>query len=385
MEFTPIKRSRNNTVSTPSSTPSLTLSNYSSPKKIKINKLPLNILSLNKSYTSYLFAKIPVLNEDFRKLQTPPEIGSLRMIPGENLLKLIITYSNSQNEIEKKESLQNITKELRKKYNLNNIGPFNNLNNKVSMKNNKVIKSYVFRAHGLIEGVIHATLCYLTQGAFKYVPSVNIIKKLNTNNNNKNRLYEVMNIAPGLSLEHYIINLFNSNEDNKKQLMIYVLIKIAQNLLQLQNICGFIHGDLNEQNIFINQSDGSVLFIDFGRSICRIPTSNGSYAILSTPVDENLSYKYTLDINKDYRLKGIDLFYLIEKLSRFRSGSFNNFDQFLSIINQIKGNMKVNQRMELFKVIYTDEFLSNQNLENFYPENFMNNLNFLLRQLQLNQ
>ena len=363
MLSTPIKRSRNNTGSTPSSTQS----NYRSPNKKKINKLPFNILSFNISYTSYLsylLTKIPILNE--------------------NLLQLIITYSSLQNEFEKKISLRNITKELRKKYNLNNIGPFNNLDNKVSMQNNKVIKSYVFRAHGLIEGIIHTTLCYLTQDRTKYVPSVNIIKKSNTNNNNKNRLHEVMNIAPGLSLEQYIMNLFNSNADNKKQLMIYVLIKIALNLLQLQNISGLIHGDLNEQNIFINQTNGSILFIDFGRSSCRIPTSNGSYAILSTPVDENLSYKYTLDINKDYQLRGIDLFYLIEKLSRFRRNSFNNFDQFMSVIISIKGNININQRIELFKVIYTDEFLSNQNLKNFYPENFMNNLNFLLRQLQLN-
>lgn len=383
MEFTPIKRPLNNIGQNTSLTPP----NYSSPKKIKINNLPLNILSLNtslnKSYTSYLLTKIPILNGDFRKLQTPPEIMRQLPISGENLLKLIIMYTNTFDKIKKSELLRNITKELRKKYNLNNLGPFNNLSNKVYVKNNKVIKSYVFRAHGLIEGIIHATLCYLTQDGTKYVPSVNIIKKSNTNNN-KNRLHEVMNIAQGLSLEEYIIYLFNSNADNKKQLMIYVLQKIALNLLQLQNISGFIHGDLNEQNIFINKSDGSVLFIDFGRSSCRIPTSNGSYAILSTPVDENLSYKYTLDINKDYQLRGIDLFYLIEKLSRFRRNSFNNFDQFMSVIISIKGNININQRIELFKVIYTDEFLSNQNLKNFYPENFMNNLNFLLRQLQLN-
>jgi serine/threonine protein kinase len=222
------------------------------------------------------------------------------------------------------------------------------------------------------------------QDAFKYVPAVNIIDKSNTNNN-KNRLHEVMNIAPGLSLEEYIIYLFNSTADNKKQLMIYVLQKITLNLLQLQNISGLIHGDLNEQNIFINQSDGSVLFIDFGRSTCRIPLNNNNYSILSMPVDENLSYKYTLDINKDYRLRGIDLFYLIEKLSRFRRDSFNNFDQFISIINQIKGNININQRLELFKVIYTEHFLSNPNIVNFYPENFIKNLETLLYKLQLNQ
>ena len=187
-----------------------------------------------------------------------------------------------------------------------------------------------------------------------------------------------MNIAPGLSLEEYIMDLFNSDADNKEELMIYLLIKIAQNLLELQNRCGFIHGDLNEQNIFINESDGSVLFIDFGRSTCRIPTSNGRYFILSMPVSENLSYKHTLDINQDVRLKGIDLFYLIEKLSRFRRDSFNNYDQFISIINEIKGNMKVNSRKELFEFVYTDSFLGNPNVAKFYPENFINNLGTLL-------
>ena len=320
----------------------------SSPSK----KRRSNILSLNESFKAYLFTIIPLLNE--------------------NLLKLIITYSNSQNEFEKKESLRNITKKLRLAHKLGNLDPFNNALNKAYKQNNKYIKSYVFRANGLIEGIIHTALCYLTRDLDKHISSINIIQKLN------NRLHETMNIAPGLSLEEYTMNLFNSDADNKEELMIYVLIKIAQNLLELQNRCGFIHGDLNEQNIFINKFDGSILFIDFGMSTCRIPTSNGRYFILSMPVSENLSYKHTLDINEDVRLKSIDLFYLVEKLSRFRKDSFENYKQFISIINEIKGNMKVNSSKELFEFVYTDSFLGNPIVKNFYPENFINNLGTLL-------
>ena len=170
-----------------------------SPSKKRRN----NILSFNESFSAYLFTIIPLLNE--------------------NLLKLIITYSNSQNEFEKKESLRNITKELRLAHKLGNLDPFNNALNKAYKQNNKYIKSYVFRANGLIEGIIHATLCYFTLNSNKYIPTVNIIQKANNYKNNyKNRLHEVMNIAPGLSLEEYTMNLFNSNVDNKKELMIYV-------------------------------------------------------------------------------------------------------------------------------------------------------------------
>jgi serine/threonine protein kinase len=174
------------------------------------------------------------------------------------------------------------------------------------------------------------------------------------------------------------MHLFNSDANNKKQLMIYILQKIAINLLVLQNVCGFIHGDLNEQNIFINASDGSVLFIDFGRSTCRIPIYNTRACILSTPVAENLSYRYSLDINNEPRLKAIDLFYLVEKLSRFRRNSFNNYEDFISIINEIKGNINVNSMNELFKFIYTDSFLGNPDIEKFYPEIFIKNLATLL-------
>jgi hypothetical protein len=328
--------------------------NFSSPndsllkKRIRIN----NTSSFNESYIEYLFTKIPVLNQD--------------------LLELIISYSNQSEKFKRKEFLDKITIKLRSDHKLGNLGPFNNLLNKVIVQNNKVIKSYSFKAKGLIEGVIHTTLCYSLQNI--YTPSVNIIQKLNMND----RLHEVMNIAPGLSLEEYIMYLFNSDADNKKELMIYVLIKIAQNLLVLQNVCGFIHGDLNEQNIFINESDGSVLFIDFGRSTCRIPIYNTRTCILSTPVAENLSYKYSLDINNEPRLKAIDLFYLVEKLSRFRRNSFNNYEDFISIINEIKGNINVNSMNELFKFIYTDSFLGNPDIGKFYPENFINNLGTLL-------
>lgn len=332
--------------------------NLNSNSSVNMNSSPSkkrrsNILSLNESFKAYLFTIIPVLNE--------------------KLLKLIINYSNLQNEFEKKESLRNITKELR--IEVENLDPFNNLTNETYKQNNKYIKSYVFRANGLIEGIIHTALCYLTRDLDKHIPSINIIQKLN------NRLHETMNIAPGLSLEEYIIHLFNSDDDNKKELMIYILQKIAQNLLELQNRCGFIHGDLNEQNIFINKFDGSILFIDFGMSTCRIPTSNGRYFILSMPVSENLSYKHTLDINEDVRLKSIDLFYLVEKLSRFRKDSFKNYEQFISIINEIKGNMKVNSSKELFEFIYTNRFLDNPIVKNFYPENFINNLGTLLHKL----
>jgi len=325
-----------------------------------MNESPLkktkNTVSFNKTFIKYLSSIIPVLNN--------------------NLFELIIDYSNELDHFKRKESLQKITKELREVSSLGPSSPFNNNENKVYSQHNKVIKSYPFRAKGLIEGIIHATLCYSFQNI--YTPTVNIIQKSDNHNNNKNRLHETMNIAPGLSLEEYIIHLFNSNADDKKELMIYVLQKIAINLLVLQNVCGFIHGDLNEQNIFINESDGSVLFIDFGRSTCRIPTNNGNYAILSMPVSENLSYTYTLDINEDSQLKAIDLFYLIEKLSRFKKNSFSNFDQFMSIINQIKGNIKVNSKKELFEFVYTDSFLSNSEIKKFYPENFIKNLVTLL-------
>jgi serine/threonine protein kinase len=213
----------------------------------------------------------------------------------------------------------------RKTYKLSELSPFNNFNNQVFQKNNKYIKSYVTRANGLIESIIHSTLNYYTLNNF--TTYVNIVNK-----SNNNRLEEVMNKANGISLENYIINLFNSENSNilnKKNKLLHILKKIAENLYQLQNICGFIHGDLNEQNIFIDDIDKKVLFIDFGRSTVKIPLYDKQFYILSSPVNENINSKYPLDISLDTRLKGIDLFYLIENYTNHHKPSsicLNYFD-----------------------------------------------------------
>ena len=117
-----------------------------------------------------------------------------------------------------------------------------------------------------------------------------------------------------------------------------------------------------------------ITFIDFGKSIIKLPIYTSYSLILFAPSDENLDFQYILDLNEFEQLKAIDLFYLIEKLSRFNKNSFTNFDKYLEIINLIKINykkIKVNNRMELFEFVHSSEFFNNSEITKLYPENFI--------------
>ena len=303
----------------------------------------------NDNFIQHLYKKIPIIGYD-------------------NLLNLIIEYCEKK---DKKFYLNNITRVLRSIYNLAPLGGFNNVSNKVFDKNGKFIKSYIIRAHGLIEGIIHTTLNYYN---LNFITNINTLNKFN-NNILGPRLYEVMNIVNGISLDEYIKNLFNSKItiNEKKNILISILINISIKLQYLQNICGFIHGDLNEQNIFVNAETLDITFIDFGKSSIKLPIYTNYNLILFAPSDENLDFQYILDLNIFEQLKAIDLFYLIEKLSRFNRTAFSNFKEYLDIINFIKMNykIKVNSSMELFEFVHSNKFFDNSEIIKLYPENFI--------------
>ena len=146
------------------------------------------------------------------------------------------------------------------------------------------------------------------------------------------------------------------------------------NILKIYLIlCGFIHGDLNEQNIFVNAETLDITFIDFGKSSIKLPIYTNYNLILFAPSDENLDFQYILDLNIFEQLKAIDLFYLIEKLSRFNRVAFSNFNNYLDIINLIKINykIKVNSSMELFEFVHSNKFFDNSEIIKLYPENFI--------------
>lgn len=339
--FTPNKNNRNNGNIHSFGTPvSSELSYNQTLKKSNLSKI------FNDEFIEYINNKIPILKY-------------------ENLLELIINYCDKLN---KRLYLSNITSSLRTICNLAKLNGFNNTNNIVFQKNGKFIKSYIIRGHGLIEGLIHATINYYTLNNFS--PMMN---SLNRSKNNTSRFNEIMNISNGLSLDEYIKNLFNSDLPNKKEILIKILINITIKINELQNLCGFIHGDLNEQNIFVNINTLDIFFIDFGRSIINLPIYTNYNLILYSPTNENLNYKYILDLNNNEVFKGLDLFYLIEKLSRFNKSAFSNFNNYIDIINSIKSNynIKVNNRMELFEFIYSDEFLFNSDIIKLYPINFI--------------
>ena len=236
--FTPNKNNKNNGNIYPSDTPvSSELSYEQTLKKTNLSKI------LNNKFIEYINNKIPILKY-------------------KNLLELIINYCDKSN---KRLYLSNITSTIRAIYNLAKLNGFNNTNNIVFQKNRKFIKSYIIRGHGLIEGLIHSTINYYTVSNFS--PMMN---SLNRSKNNTSRFNEIMNISNGLSLDEYIKNLFNSDLLNKKEILIRILINITIKINELQDLCSFIHGDLNEQNIFVNTDTLDILFIDFGRSIIKL-------------------------------------------------------------------------------------------------------------------
>lgn len=273
---------------------------------------------------------------------------------------------------------------------LNNLKEYYNENEdedevKIIKKNEKIIKSHNLKAKGLIEIIIQITLNYYD---LKVNTKTNITLVRNTKNK---RFLQIMNIANGVSLQEFIISIYNNdNILNKNEYLLDALKLIAEKLDILQKECLFIHGDFHSNNIFIdiNNPNNPVTIIDFGYSVIKIPGKND--LLLCGAEESNISRKNVPNLLKYPYLKATDLFHLIQNLVSYellykckdplKSGNetsvFKNFDLYINFIKQIQGLYFNSISKIYFKCKTNRSFTSSSDFDNsvfecLYPENFI--------------
>jgi hypothetical protein len=337
-----------------------------------------SISDLEPEYVEHLYKHIPILAYGIDNI---------------SLLQLVLDYSleceNKRsgnkasfiryNSLEKiRLSLNKITEKINSNSGFNNDNTYIIENNK---NNSKIIKIAPIKPISLIESIIFCTLDYINKNKYKnnnkkFIPNINLIS------NNK-KLYLKMSKAPGISLGHFIIEIYKDNEideKNKNQLLLDILIEISKKLEYLQTNYGFIHGDFHSGNIFVDYDKNNnkiiINFIDFEYSTIKLPSIKENI-ILTSPVSENISRRNILNLKEEYGLKALDLFHLIEDLKTFQMKTetvraFNgNFKQFQDFVNKLSSLYEINGSLNGKIHISTrkNDFF-NESFLNLYPEKF---------------
>jgi hypothetical protein len=294
----------------------------------------------------------------------------------------------------------------------------NNINKNVRrLKNNKIIvKKQTLNYTNYIEGFINCILKYydiefnldcIVDTKLELSVSnklYQVMSNLSANNNmnmNKINQTKVLNQHGYISLEKYIIVLYNSDVEKKNSIILNIFKKIAEKLNSLQQYCLFIHGDMHPNNIFIkydtyhlnNTSDINIIFIDFGYSVVKLPVNNNQTYILSAAVDVNLIPKQYMDISdiSNKYLKAIDMYHLFDYYLQIYYDNENEIKEKLKYSNLFKKFIFTiakkyvdikSRRNEIFRSvhIYTSDKIFQSlnsgsilslNTNILYPENFM--------------
>lgn len=346
------------------------------------------ISDLESEYVDYLYEHIPLLEYS---------------MDGTLLLQYILNYckecestKTSKESNIRLSSLAGINLFLKKISGIvkksNGFNSDNNNEYRIIYNENKktVTKKNNIDALGLIEGIILCTLNYYkikNKNNNKKFPNINV-----NISPNKTKLNLKMSIAPGKDLGNTIIDLYKSNKviDEKNTELFNILIEISKKLDYLQKNYGFIHGDFHSGNIFvdkkIDEKNGKekyiITFIDFEYSTIKLPSNKN--IILISPVSENISRKYILNLYEEYGLKALDLFHLIEDFKSFKirkstinkfNGHFDKFNEFINKLNSLYPNKFSNGKIHISSRSLN---FFNESYSNLYPEDFsklkLNNL-----------
>lgn len=345
-----------------------------------------SIDDLDNDYVKYLYLKIPILKEENK--------DSVK------LLQLVLDYIESTSKkvnyltyLIFKKSPKNILEKSFK----NIIGHKKNIENnkkKFSQTNYKYEKIYNIKVLALIEAIILVTLNYYekkNKNKNIIFPNTKIeITNLMQNVNTKEIKF-VMNKVKDIDLGNYILNLYKRDDIDsyqKETITFNLLQKIAEKLQYLQDNFSFIHGDFHSGNIFVkenNNNDYNINFIDVEYSTIKLPTKKNvnKTIILTSPLNENISRKEILNINKEPNLKALDLFHLIQDIK-----SFDNLNTIKKINNSVKINelkTLITKLSKLYKrpcklssKLHNSTRISgffNDNYSNLIPENFIKILN----------
>ena len=326
---------------------------------------------LDTTYKKYILEKIPILNNII-------DVNN----NNKSLLDIIIDYCTLQTKkFDYKDDVKNIlfkiNNELKKNANIYEINLNLNAkrNNTETKKNkNKFLKMHNINALNLIEAILSFTYDY-----YIIDNDEKIYERFSINKTSKKIILEMINLKnkEAISLDDFIKNLYKSNNSNKNQILLNVLIEIAKKINDLQEKCGFIHGDLHSLNIFLIPIHNTyfIHLIDFGLSSIVLPTKNkNKKIILEMPVNIHLERFSRLDIDKDDRLKCIDLFRLIQYLySRIFSNNFKIDHEYMDFITKLYNRTHFSKRIEKSHE-YTKKknFINEINDKNIlYPKIFM--------------
>ena len=327
---------------------------------------------IKNSYYNILIEKIPILKD-------------------KNLINMIVEYCiivNNSKQLNKYSTILAYI-EIINKYLIDNIkknqkNEKNEKNSIIEYTNNKIIKKHKLTFKALIESIIHV-IVYFEDPTLTVNVSINLSLK-------NDKLNELMNIAKGIPLQSLILSIYNSNDNDndKNEKLLHLLQNIARKLEILQEKCGFIHGDFHSNNIFV--SDDDITFIDFGYSSVRIPFSNDTYLILSTPLKANIDRKYPLDILNEVSLKAVDMYHLIDNLGTFTQKNnheniygqkiiyfqdkknYTLFIDFIQVIKKyfFKTNFKNSMNRHFFtSSTYFEDKFKKDKIKKLYPENFI--------------
>ena len=208
---------------------------------------------------------------------------------------------------------------------------------------NKIIKTHSITPDGLIETFINCILYYCSN-----IHNIGSVTNSSLQYSTNNKLYQSMNIAEGMDLGSFVIMLYNSDleKSEKNKILLSVLQRIATKLQQLQESCGFIHGDLNLGNVFVSFDDKNetippeITFIDYGYSSVRLPINSTETFIISAPTEINIRRGTPFDIKIEPHLKAVDMYHLIDDLSCIdNNGKFideRSYTSFKKFIKDIK-------------------------------------------------
>lgn len=348
-------------MNTPAGTPTKRKHNisYNSPSfkknKSQYSNQNLNIFinegeySLDPNFKEYLISRIPILTDNIlyglvieycliinnKKKRKVGDISSilnnitvyLTQLKNESIQKINEIRMNIENNrlIEKKHPK---TGELFKLFKLSN----------------KIIKTHSITPDALIETFINCILHYCSN-----IHRIKSVTNTRLNYSTNNKLYQSMNIAPGMELGYFVIILYNSDLPNteKNKILLSVLKTIATKLKELQDSCGFIHGDLNLGNVFVTFDDEDetalpeITFIDYGYSSVRLPLNSTETLIISSPTEINIVRTKPFDIISEPHLRAIDMYHLIDDLDCINNNDskINNkksYTSFKDFINKIK-------------------------------------------------
>ena len=351
-------------MSTPISSPSIKRRLNGTPKSTISTNLYQSSEGNNNFVNNYLCKNIPILKDK--------ELFDYVL----NYCYQLKNYTKSNKDSHLK---QGIIKEINSKLTQikNNYEKINSINseNNIINRNNKIIKRHKLSANGLIEGIINCILHYYSDNS-----TINSNLKISQNNH----FYQIMNKANGISLENFIIELYNSNENNKDLLFLNVLKAISEKLDYLQNNYNFIHGDFHSGNIFVYLDKNNIIditFIDFGYTTINFPFKNN--LLISGITESNLQRRNELNLKEEPLLKAIDLFHLIQNLKSFELSNkllinkkiYNKLNSFFILINKIQNIYFKNFDKKILTNYKTNHFFTSSN-EFFSRINYNNNSSF---------